>query len=870
MRASHHVFEVAPHAVLAAGLAALLLAAPPVARADALDTILDLVLQSIDPSLLDAKQLLKCAIGQGGLNEKALQVCGGGVAKAQADAYLASDSTAQTVVAAGVAASKRQWGKVVEIGGSRLILDLACTAAMPPGPVKSVLCSSISGELSKLAKPVLGGVVGALSSSPPDALKLVSILGPGLACKVDFAIPAAIREAACGTIGELLAAGKDLAEGLAELANVAVKAAGYVFEAGDKVLGSYHEKQPPKAYFKTYWAYTTHLGAWLKYIKGDAALAAYVNEKHASCKQYYGTAKPCDAMRKVYLDTVNPAVAQLDGAAAAYFEVALKPNLLYHYLFYRSAGGKSPGFNWGGNACHLMEKFPLLEGDGLQQTQPRPTVWDHACRKAQELLLVELAQKKTALEGQLALLAKQGCTATSSASFHCVSYEGQAVCLKALPTHANHCAVDIVKANAALAPKISQQLGKRCSVLGAGLAAIQCTRPWKVDQCKSTAAAYHAQKTAPWGGKFSLACTSLNDPAFETGKLKAIEIAGALNHKAGGAAVMATAASETGAGCKPVWDPLSLGCKDHKAVAAQLAQLPALAVKYCAPDPNKDGADLPCIVPVLSADSVAATSAHPQPVAPALGAAAAARSTLPSATQAPAQTGQAVLAGGSAVAPAASGPVAQAARPAAAPPQDLKVDRQGRDGGRGTTLSLPAEPSTGSPSTATVTPTQRLPSPGQTGALPPSVQSTLPAVQSPAGPARGPTSTLPAVQMPVTRTQLPAAQPPAVQTQLPAVQAPASPTGRAPAPSAAPNWGALGGAAGASPPQSAVTVPSPLAGNPAAASAAAVAHGELAAVSCSAGAGGLRFSCTTRAGFDRCEALRRERKVEQCTLNERR
>lgn len=41
---------------------------------------------------------------------------------------------------------------------------------------------------------------------------------------------------------------------------------------------------------------------------------------------------------------------------------------------------------------------------------------------------------------------------------------------------------------------------------------------------------------------------------------------------------------------------------------------------------------------------------------------------------------------------------------------------------------------------------------------------------------------------------------------------------------------------------------------------------ELAAVSCSAIAG-LRFSCATRAGFERCEALRREHRVEQCSLD---
>jgi len=274
MRPSHHVFEVAPHAVLAAGLAALLLAAPPVARADALDTILDLVLQSIDPSLLDAKQLLKCAIGQGGLNEKALQVCGGGVAKAQADAYLASDSTAQTVVAAGVAASKRQWGKVIEIGGSRLILDLACTAAMPPGPVKSVLCSSISGELSKLAKPVLGGVVGALSSSPPDALKLVSILGQGSPARSTsrsrprYARRPAARSANCWPRA------KTWRKAWPNWRTSPSRPRATSSRPGTRCLARTTRSSPPKAYFKTYWAYTTHLGAWLKYIKGDAALAA--------------------------------------------------------------------------------------------------------------------------------------------------------------------------------------------------------------------------------------------------------------------------------------------------------------------------------------------------------------------------------------------------------------------------------------------------------------------------------------------------------------------------------------------------------------------------------------------------------------------
>ncbi len=126
------------------------------------------------------------------------------------------------------------------------------------------------------------------------------------------------------------------------------------------------------------------------------------------------------------------------------------------------------------------------------------------------------------------------------------------------------------------------------------------------------------------------------------------------------------------------------------------------------------------------------------------------------------------------------------------------------------------------------------------------------------------------------RSQLPAVQTPA-PTQLPAVQAPA-PSARVPgAGTAAANWGALGTPAAGSPQrpsaaQSTRAAPSALATHAGPAALDAATERALSAASCArpAAASGLRFTCTTRAGFDRCEALRRDRKVEQCTLNERR
>jgi hypothetical protein len=146
-----------------------------------------------------------------------------------------------------------------------------------------------------------------------------------------------------------------------------------------------------------------------------------------------------------------------------------------------------------------------------------------------------------------------------------------------------------------------------------------------------------------------------------------------------------------------------------------------------------------------------------------------------------------------------------------------------------------------------------------------------------AAPATPQRSQLPAVQS----SQLPAvqsAQLPAVQSsQLPAVQAP-QPAARAPsgaATSAAPNWGAIG-QAGTQQPAAVGALRAPAPAPAAAPAQVAVAPGvaavqrDLAAASCNAAGATLRFTCTTRAGFDRCESMRKQNRVEQCTLNERR
>ena len=161
----------------------------------------------------------------------------------------------------------------------------------------------------------------------------------------------------------------------------------------------------------------------------------------------------------------------------------------------------------------------------------------------------------------------------------------------------------------------------------------------------------------------------------------------------------------------------------------------------------------------------------------------------------------------------------------------------------------------------------------------------LPAVQSPRAPGVA-TPQLPAVQSPrapgVATPQVPASRSSvAPATRLPPAQAPQAPA-RAPSGAAAPpapDWGAVGRTGSALTPPAA---PPPIAPPPAApariapAVPAAATPGfvavqrELAAVSCRPSGAPLRFACTTRAGFDRCETMRKQNRVEQCGLNERR
>jgi|GEM_PF-2606338 len=162
-------------------------------------------------------------------------------------------------------------------------------------------------------------------------------------------------------------------------------------------------------------------------------------------------------------------------------------------------------------------------------------------------------------------------------------------------------------------------------------------------------------------------------------------------------------------------------------------------------------------------------------------------------------------------------------------------------------------------------------------------ESTLPAVQSPgiAAP-RAPAMrdvTLPAVQAPrvpaVTTPRAPAVPAPQAPAAAPAarvapVQAPPAPARAPSGPGAsAPDWGAVGQSTSRLPPPAASTttrVPPPVAILP----AVAAIQRDLAAVSCQPDTGPTRFSCATRAGFERCESMRRQRKVEQCSLVERR
>jgi hypothetical protein len=569
----------------AVALASLIALVPTAARADTVDTILKVVLPAIDPSLGDSYDVLKCAINHNGLNATTLKTCGTGLAKAKADSFLQGNSTAQTVVTVSAAAMQKQWATVIEVGGSELIVQLACTAAMPPGPVKSFLCSGVSAEVAKLAKPVLKGALDALSSSPPNWPKLLTLVGPSLACGI---IPEPAHSAVCSPLMQVLEkgfeAGKDVAVGVAEGLTDGV---GAVLEGFGDLWSPDNPKPTPKKFFQLYYVSYYHKGAWLKLVQGDAAFSQLVTKNHNTCVGYYGSG-PCNVMKSTYVADITATVNALKAQPPLYLETRIQADDRFVLELQFAAWGST---GWGPGQCgnDLYKLFPLPEG-GDEDSRPRPTVWVKTCEQVKPLLLAWLKAHQVLFATELVAFKNQGCTLLKyDAHLQCGTYPGHASCLQKAGRWSNRCEMDYAKADGAVALDLVKQLGKRCAPNDKLQTTIECTRPWKEAQCADLVA--HTVVPSPWK-KPQVKCVEKPDPKFEQGKVEALKLLGSLNIKPGGPpSALVSAGMSTGADCATTWDPLGITCKDPHAASAP-GKLPG-GLSSCPPDPNKDGADGP-------------------------------------------------------------------------------------------------------------------------------------------------------------------------------------------------------------------------------------------------------------------------------------
>ena len=153
------------------------------ARADTLDIIVDIVLNAIDPALIEAKPLVKC-IASGntvnGCNEQFIKDhLNNSAAKS-----MPSDPKITLIINVVNAAKDNEWIRILDLTNLDLMLDITCDLGMTgTGPVKDFVCKNplfdkVKSKLSSVLREILVAI------SDKDWMKLVTLAGPSVACDI--------------------------------------------------------------------------------------------------------------------------------------------------------------------------------------------------------------------------------------------------------------------------------------------------------------------------------------------------------------------------------------------------------------------------------------------------------------------------------------------------------------------------------------------------------------------------------------------------------------------------------------------------------------------------------------------------------------
>ncbi|MEW7982778.1 MAG: hypothetical protein AB2812_08300 [Candidatus Sedimenticola endophacoides] len=558
-----------PHRLLPPLLLLLLLFAPTAPRADTLDTVIDVVLYAVDPGLAESRPLVKCLAQGHSASTCAEQYAEQQANQAVADA-MASDPKVRLIVDIVTAANAGKWIDVLELTGTDLLVQIACSAGMPGGgPVKSFVCSGLFGQVAGLAKPVVREILVAIKHK--DWMRLVALAGPDLACEI---IPTndPLSGTLCSVPGEVIGA---VGGALSDAAGAIVDKVGDLIN-GESPHISYDE------YYARKFSLLPFKRAQERIVNGRQGLGLDPGEWNP-CVSYFDdhqqkrdtAEKTCnDLGRRLHHEAevladyvatlpqthfdahIRPLVkdrtAELmmsDGVEAyKVFVDQLPPGewtrlsfLTGRPAFFDFQKGESLLFDIYQDCAFRMDDMIYGQGQGVVafpgMTPESLLEWgcyQAAGKQFAEAMIMERLRILISVQPQLV---DTGCdpraaNAQGSIVFKCNNHSGFALCRDAFKGYRqSHCSTDMEAASRTMGEEIAALLGaRRCTYAEASKyeafdPRVVCTRPWKRDQCEHLL----AQKNAASGLPTKLDCKYMQEADFNQAQNLAREILQALN-----------------------------------------------------------------------------------------------------------------------------------------------------------------------------------------------------------------------------------------------------------------------------------------------------------------------------------------------------
>lgn len=640
-------------------LLALLLAFGLASPARAVDPTLTKIIEYVsialgEPALKDAVPLIECVKDKGAAACFNLQDMAQTEGKKAAKQYLPDDPKIKAAVDIVKAAYAQDYLKVLEIGGVKLLPPLGCGLVFQvPEPVKGLVCNEqIFNKVSSLSGPVVKQVIVTIKNpSAGNLWALVTVMDTQLACTVVKATVGNVPglNEVCGPLGEVIEfakdvgkeavkAGKEAGKFLLDTGEALAKGLGGALEgacegiglcdSGGKKLMSANQYYKYRLFPRIHDRVVARLAIGQQDLGHDpaslkACLGYYLYDLYntnPAFKQFAPKIKQtCDGLGTRLHQDAHALAQAFAAAPKAYFDASVKA-LVVTQAVEGHGQNKMAGYRKsvvGNCVTALRNTFPIPE-----PTQPGSTAWGITCEKVGDLFQNAYLAEEQKLTGLMQQLEAQGCKKEQKSIYAayklaCSTYEGFHTCQAGydgkLP-----CALDMKKADTALADAILKQLGtKRCKIqnefktvpcpkkdgtLGTCPQAekhVLCSRPWKADQCKGLLAKLAGKGAANSAVRCGGDPTGLAVFTKLEGQASAI-----INKLNGGSGVIGTqeglgdvkGKASTGSGsCKTTWDPLAITCS-----GGELLTHPEISLPACTADPNQDGADAPCHTGPLS------------------------------------------------------------------------------------------------------------------------------------------------------------------------------------------------------------------------------------------------------------------------------